>query len=168
MARESKRKVVAGFLMRAPIVVFSVLRVVAISRLNYSDWTFSYVPMEIYAQLELHYSVAGATIPCLHVFLKGWNTRFLGTALEEIDQSAHHEYATAKGRSGGGSYPMNSVQNSRERGKKESGFHSRSLQGKQYGVSESTVQYGKGNDDAASDNSQQAIVIKRTYDVNVL
>jgi len=166
MARESKRKIIIGFLMRAPVVALSIARVVAISHIKYDDYIFSYTVVEIWTQLELHYSVAPATMPCLHVSLKGWNTRFLGTTLEDVDQSAHHETGTTI--SEGGPYPMNTVQGSKERGKQSRGFHSTSLQGKHRGISQTTAHYGQAADeDAVSDSSRKAIVVKRTYDVDI-
>lgn len=168
MTRESKTKVVLSFLLRAPVIAFSIARVIAISRLNYSDYTFSYTIVEIYTQLELHYSVASTTIPCLQIFLRGFNTNFLGTALEDVDPNAHHEYATAK--SGQGSYEMSWVKRSKERDRKQAstGSYIKSLQGNTHGVSQANAQYGKaGKEDAASDNSQQAIVVRREYNVEV-
>ncbi|KAK5175582.1 uncharacterized protein LTR77_000721 [Saxophila tyrrhenica] len=165
MAKESKRRVVMGFFMRMPVVALSVARVVAVSRLDYADFTFSYTVVEIYTQLELHYCVASATTPCLHVFLKGWNTGYLGTALEEVDQQAYEEWADAK--SDGASYHMTPLHTSKEHEKQTSSTQGTSLQGG-HGISQAAAQHSKaGQKDAARDSSQQVIVVRTTVDVDI-
>lgn len=89
--RRSKARVVLAFASRAPAIVFTVLRLVSISRLSGNDFTWTYVTPEVYTQLELHYSLIAATIPCLRIFLKAWNTSFLAMGLEDLDEQAYVE-----------------------------------------------------------------------------
>lgn len=91
MDRRTKSTVVLAFAFRAPTIAFTVLRLVALSTLSGHDFTWAYVVPEIYTQLEMHYSLIAATIPCLRIFLKAWHTRFLNMALEELDEQAYVE-----------------------------------------------------------------------------
>ena len=88
---KAKMRVNMAFAFRAPIIVFTALRIIAISQASASDFTWSYVTPEVYTQLEMHYSLIAATIPCLQIFLKAWNTSFLAMGLEDIDGRAYLE-----------------------------------------------------------------------------
>ena len=89
MDRRSKMRVILAFAVRAPIIIFTILRLVTINNLTGEDFTYAYVTPEVYTQLELHFSLIGATIPCLRIFLKAWNTSFLAMGLEDIDDQAY-------------------------------------------------------------------------------
>lgn len=91
MDRKTKMTVVCAFAVRAPTIAFTVLRLLALSKLDGEDITWKYVTPVIYTQFEIHFSLIAATIPCLRIFLKAWHTRFLNMALEELDEQAYVE-----------------------------------------------------------------------------
>lgn len=91
MSRRTKTTVVAAFASRAPTIAFTVLRLVSLSSLDGDNFTWTYVIPEVYTQLEMHYNLIAATIPCLRIFLRAWHTRFLNMALEELDEQAFVE-----------------------------------------------------------------------------
>lgn len=88
MNRRTKAMVVFAFAFRAPTIAFTALRLVALFRVTGNDFTWEYVTPEVYTQLEMHYSLIAATIPCLRIFLKAWNTSFLAMTLEDMDEQA--------------------------------------------------------------------------------
>lgn len=89
MDRRSKLIVIVAFASRAPCIVFNALRMAALLNLKAEELTWEYVTPEIYTQLEMHYSLISATIPCLRIFLRAWHTRFLDLTLEEVDEQAY-------------------------------------------------------------------------------
>lgn len=89
--RSEKMRVTMAFASRAPVIIFTVLRLIAIPKANMESFTWSYITPEVYTQLEMHYSLVAATIPCLQIFLKVWNTSFLSMGLENIDERAYLE-----------------------------------------------------------------------------
>ena len=80
-----------------------------------SDITWTYVTPIIYTEVELHYSIIAATIPCMHIFLRNFSTGYLGTTAEQVDP-------TGSATQGSSSYQLSKL---RER-QKES--HSKSKQ----------------------------------------
>lgn len=94
MGRSTKIAVVLGFAFRLPVVGFAALRLAALAAMNYNDFTFSYVDAEIHGQLEMSFNVIAATIPCLRIFLKGWNTSFITTTLKEIDPEMYTRHSS--------------------------------------------------------------------------
>lgn len=52
---------------------------------NNDDTSHSIITVEILTQLELHFAVISATVPCLRIFLKALHTGYLGTTLEDVD-----------------------------------------------------------------------------------
>lgn len=50
----------------------------------------------IYTQVEMHYSLIAATVPCMRPFLMAFNSGYLGTSAAQVDPSAS---LNSKGRS---------------------------------------------------------------------
>lgn len=98
MDRRSKLTVIVAFASRAPCIVFDALRIAALVNLNAEDFSWGYITPEIYTQLEMHYSLISATIPCLRIFLRAWHTRFLDLTLEEVDERAYAKRESRPGR----------------------------------------------------------------------
>ena len=94
MGRSTKIAVFLGFALRFPAIIFAAIRVAAIATMDYEDFTFSYIRPEIWGQIEMHYNVVAATIPCLRMFLKGWNTSFISTTLKEMDPEAYTRHSS--------------------------------------------------------------------------
>ncbi|KXT00578.1 hypothetical protein AC579_5065 [Pseudocercospora musae] len=94
MSKSTKVAVMLGFALRFPVIIFSALRLGSLAIMDYSDFTYSYVDAELFAQAEMHYNTIAATIPCLRMFLKGWQTGFLGTALREMDPEEYTRHSS--------------------------------------------------------------------------
>lgn len=86
--RSTRFSVFLGFALRFPVIIFAALRLAAMATIDYQDMTFSIVNTEVYGQVEMHYNLVAATIPCLRIFLQGWNTSFNSTTLKEMDPEA--------------------------------------------------------------------------------
>lgn len=87
--RSTRFSVFLGFALRFPVIIFAALRLAAMATIDNQDITFSCVNTEVYGQVEMHYNLVAATIPCLRIFLKGWNTSFNSTSLKGIDPEAY-------------------------------------------------------------------------------
>ncbi|KAF7187089.1 hypothetical protein HII31_11566, partial [Pseudocercospora fuligena] len=94
MSKGTKVAVMLGFALRFPVIIFSALRLASLATMDYSDFTYSYVDAELFAQAEMHYNTIAATIPCLRIFLKGWQTGFLGTTLEAMDPDEYTRHSS--------------------------------------------------------------------------
>lgn len=80
MTQKSKLKIVSGFATRLPLIATSALRLWSLhSNIHDSPLTLSYTLPEIFTQLDMHYNLISATLPCLRIFLKGFTTGWLGT-----------------------------------------------------------------------------------------
>ncbi|KAK6428184.1 hypothetical protein LTR95_015674 [Oleoguttula sp. CCFEE 5521] len=117
MPLASKLTVVTGFAFRLPVVVFTILRFDAFRDTpgNVADISWTYVLLAIYTELEMHASLMAATIPCMHIFLRSFNTGFLATTALQVDSSG-----TMSATKGESSHAMKTVrsrhmQNSQER-----------------------------------------------------
>ncbi|OQO04045.1 hypothetical protein B0A48_10688 [Cryoendolithus antarcticus] len=127
MPLASKLTVVTGFAFRLPVIVFTILRFDAFRNTlgNVADITWTYVLLAIYTELEMHASLMAATIPCMHIFLRSFNTGFLATTALQVDSNG--TMSATKGKS---SYAMKTVrsrhtQNSQERSWDRAPIHER-------------------------------------------
>lgn len=91
MSRSSKRVIIVAFALRLPTIVLTGLRLDALSNMDGTDFCFNYVMPEVFTQVEMHFNLVAATIPCLRIFLKVWNSHFIDLRLEEVDHKAYHE-----------------------------------------------------------------------------
>lgn len=102
---ESKIVVITGFACRLPACAITILRLIALkSAFSGPDYPFAIVPTQVYTQIEMHFTILAATIPCMRLFLKNFNTGYLGTTLEQVDPSA-----SMNGTKGSNSYAMSTV-----------------------------------------------------------
>ncbi|KAI9701000.1 MAG: hypothetical protein M1836_001668 [Candelina mexicana] len=82
----SKVIVVFAFAFRLPVLVAGIIRLrYLVPTLNSSDYTFDSVYGLVCTQIELHYSLMAATIPCMKPFVKAFNTGYLGTAARQTN-----------------------------------------------------------------------------------
>jgi hypothetical protein len=88
---KSKSLVITAFTLRLFVAVITIVRLVALSRVQHEDISFTYVPPEAMAQLELYCSVVSMTLPCLRLFLAAWNTSFMDLRLEEFDNDVYRQ-----------------------------------------------------------------------------
>lgn len=124
----------------------------------------------------MHLSLIAATIPCMHVFLKNFNTGYLGTTADQVDITA-----TMAATKGSNSYALSTVrsrhtQNSDDPlggGKKSGGYLGKSdiILRPGDGMNTSTVmhkEHGDGNTDAGSMTSDESdrIMVRHTVDVD--
>lgn len=81
-----KMIVMSAFAFRLPIIPLAVGR---ISELNSartsSDYTFDIVSAVLFAQVEMHYSLIAATIPCARPVLKALGTGYMAPCADQVD-----------------------------------------------------------------------------------
>lgn len=132
------------------------------------DASITYVNPEIYGQLEMHINVMAATVPCLRIFLRGWNTGSLGLTLEDLD---YGEFA----RHSGEGNKRNGKETVSSGGARPGGKHwemvwKDSLHEQSAGHTESMISSTRGNNGmaqrSASIDSQYAIFKNVTVDVD--
>lgn len=76
-------------LTRYSIIAVAILRLIYLKHaLSSTDYAFKIVPAEVLTQIEMHYSLIAATIPCMRPFLKAFNTGYLSTSAGQIDHLA--------------------------------------------------------------------------------
>jgi len=78
--------VLSAFAFRIPIIPLTIARIENLNRAgNSTDYTFDVVLAVVFAQVEMHYSLIAATIPCARPFLKALNTGYLATVADQVD-----------------------------------------------------------------------------------
>lgn len=81
-----KAIVLSAFAFRLPIIPLAIARIQNLKGAgNSTDYTFDVVLAVVFAQLEMHYSLIAATIPCARPFLKALNTGYMATAADQVD-----------------------------------------------------------------------------------
>ena len=87
-------------------MVIAILRIVSFYKVCDLSRNVSwlYVVPYIYTEIEMHYSLISATIPSMHIFLKNFNTGYLGTTADQVDPTA-----SMVATKGSNSYAMSSV-----------------------------------------------------------
>ncbi|KAK4543662.1 hypothetical protein LTR36_005307 [Oleoguttula mirabilis] len=104
----SKLTVIVGFAFRLPASVITILRLVYMDNIlvaqHGEETTWTALAPVIYQQIELHFSIIAATVPCMRLFLKNFNTGYLGTTADQVDPTA-----TMAGTKGSNSYAMSTV-----------------------------------------------------------
>jgi hypothetical protein len=88
---KSKSLVITAFTLRLFVAPITIVRLVALSRMQHRDISFTYVLPEAMAQLEMYCSVVSMTLPCLRLFLAAWNTSFMDLRLEEFDNDVYRQ-----------------------------------------------------------------------------
>lgn len=88
---KSKSLVITAFTLRLFVVPITIVRLVALSRVQHQDISFTYALPEAMSQLEMYCSVVSMTLPCLRLFLAAWNTSFMDLRLEEFDNDVYRQ-----------------------------------------------------------------------------
>ncbi|KAK5698452.1 hypothetical protein LTR17_023656 [Elasticomyces elasticus] len=168
MGTNAKTLVITAFSLRLFVLPVTVIRLVSISRVNSAAFTLSYALPEAYTQLEMHCNLIATTLPCLRLFLTAWNTNFMDMRLEEVDPQAYQQHVSSTNKSHAQkSIPMFSMKRSKHsQHAAESSSNSNHDWQNQHGRSIAMVETGHRRDeDAASDNSTRAIVVKQTVTI---
>jgi hypothetical protein len=114
MPLKSKFLVTLAFSCRVAIIPVAILRLLSLHNSSGStDYSFDIVLAIVYAQVEMHFSLIAATVPCLRPFLKAWNTGYLTTQAVQVDRTRlpgeDSSYALqSKGSTQGGTSQRNS------------------------------------------------------------
>ncbi len=81
-----KAMVLSAFAFRIPIIPLTIARIKNLNQAgNSTNYTFDVVLAVVFAQVEMHYSLVAATIPCARPFLKALNTGYLATVADQVD-----------------------------------------------------------------------------------
>ncbi|KAL1588095.1 hypothetical protein WHR41_03418 [Cladosporium halotolerans] len=152
MPTSSKVSVVAGFAMRLPLLAIAAARLLSLSKaFSSDDLTFSLATPAAWAQVEMHYNIIAATIPCLRIFLKDFTTGWLGTRSNRMEECTRSTKSNTYG--------------SRHSAVRKAGDVLQiELQPRGRGQVESKIEHDAMND-AASDDSQQRIFVNRRIDI---
>jgi hypothetical protein len=73
------------------VVSITIVRLVALSRVQHQDISFTYDLPEAMSQLEMYCNAVSMTLPCLRLFLAAWNTSFMDLRLEEFDNDVYRQ-----------------------------------------------------------------------------
>lgn len=82
-------KVIVGcaFGSRSPLIAIIVLRICSLAMIQHStDYTFKVALLATLSQVEMHFSLISATIPCLRPFLKAFNTGSFSTYAAQMEK----------------------------------------------------------------------------------
>ena len=72
MSNGRKLKAISAFVFQIPLCVFAAVRLMYLHRaLRSQDQTWHSVDWQIWTQINLHFSVVAANMPCLNIFLEG-------------------------------------------------------------------------------------------------
>ena len=183
MESKSKSISITAFALRLFVAPVTIVRLVSLSDVRLEDLSFTYTLPETMTQSEMYYNLVAATLPCLRIFLTARNISFMNIRLEEIDNNVHKErksmstsdtqqrqqlidlqdattHSVTRSR---GSAPRSQTGSSRQTNRFRSALWEPSS-----GRSETIVesQAPSSNNDAASENSESAIIVKTTVDVS--
>ena len=107
----------------------------------------------------MHLCLIGATVPCLRIFLKSFNTGYFGTTMEQIDPTGTM-MATK-----GDSYNMSTMR-SGDREKKFAIGNPTQKQASKAGMTTSRVTHESRDDiDSGDDRSDKRIYVRQTVNV---
>lgn len=154
MSRKNKINIVSGFAMRFTTVIFIAVRLTYLRRASsgQDNFTLAYVLPEFLTQLEMHFSLVCATVPCLRIFLRSFNTGFNVMDLDHVDPSASR--AATKG--GGDSINLSTLRSMDTKLRANNG-----------GMTTSKVTHGIREERASmdSDRSDRRIFVSQTVNV---
>ena len=157
MAQNSKITVVSGFAIRILVLIPLVLRLVSLhSNVNSPRITYAFTMPELWTQVDMHLCLIGATVPCLRIFLKSFNTGYYGTTMENIDPTGTM-MATK-----GDSFNMSNMRS----GNREKLGNPTQRQASKAGMTTSRVTHESRDDgDSADDRSDKRIYVRQTVNV---
>jgi hypothetical protein len=119
MPFKNKLAVTVAFSCRLPIIPVAILRFVSLnSNSRSTDYTWDVVLAIALAQVEMHFSLIAATVPCLRPFLKALDTGYLATQAGQVDRSIV-DPATES------SYALRSKSSTNDPGSKRNSFSNR-------------------------------------------
>ena len=154
MQPKDKFRVIAGFAARLIVAVPVIVRLVSLQdNSNARDFTWAFTMPALWAQLEMHLSIIAATIPCLRIFLKSFNTGYFGMALEQLDPTGTvlatkgDSYNLSKLKSGGSDSNPTQAQVSKA------------------GQTTSRITHGREDQDSLSERSDRGIFVRQTVNV---
>ncbi|KAI9803961.1 MAG: hypothetical protein M1833_000242 [Piccolia ochrophora] len=102
-----KAVVVAAFSFRLPVIATTILRIIYLrTGLESDDMTFDLVTGTILSQVDMHYSLMAATIPCMKPFVKAFNT---GYYTHTPDQAGGSQYGYGSAYAKDTNYALQSV-----------------------------------------------------------
>lgn len=160
------------------VAVIAILRIIAYRNTldDVTNISWQHTVLAIYTEIEMHYSLIAATIPCMQVFLRGFNTGYLGTTADQVEITA-----TMAATKGSNSYVMSTVR-SRHTQNSDNATGSQQKSGTyggkdiklrpNDGISTSRIAHkersGDSNTDAGSIESDRSdkIMVRRTVDVD--
>lgn len=149
------------------LVPISILRLASLNKALQSDaFLYEYVAAEIYTQVEMCLNVLFATIPSLQVFLASANTGLLDLGATSTRNGTYsggsgHQYSQQGGSRGG----QRSVHVRRK--EQDEDLEEIELTQHEGGTTFASVTSGrkKGNSSISSDDSEMAIMVKQTVDL---
>lgn len=72
MSAGRKMKAISAFVFQIPLCVFAAIRLMYLHRaMGSQDQTWHSVDWQVWTQINLHFSVVAANMPCLNIFLEG-------------------------------------------------------------------------------------------------
>jgi hypothetical protein len=189
MASKSKSLVITAFTLRLFVMPVTIARLVTLGHVQVDDLSFSYSLPEVMTQLEMYCNLITTTLPCLRLFLTAWNSSFMDIGLAGIDHDAYRERETLPSSQLRYHFEhtltaladvttLSSSASKDATSASRSGVHNSKNQASRSarvawvpthtGKSKAFVETGANDrdSDAASDNSERAIVVKRTVDVS--
>lgn len=183
MDSKPKSIVITAFALRLFVAPVTIVRLVILRDVRPEDLSFTCTLPETMTQLEMYCNLVATTLPCLRIFLTAWNTSFMNIRFEEVDNDAYKErestsipdthqcqqltslqdVTTHSDTRSRGSVPRSQIGNSKQTNRFRSALWEPSS-----GRSETIVesQARDGNNDAASEISESAIIVKTTVDVS--
>lgn len=142
------------------IIAFAIIRLVTLREvLPTKHFNFNYALPEVYTQVEMHFDLVAATIPCLRMFLRGCTTGWLG---EQLHDQADTAMATKSAKTYSGFSPFTT---GRSRQQERA---SQPVELEQWQHKQATATISQGNflgDDTASDSSGRRIMVSSTIEV---
>jgi hypothetical protein len=188
MASKSKSLVITAFTLRLFVMPVTIARLVTLSHVQADNLSFSYSLPEVMTQLEMYCNLITTTLPCLRLFLTAWNSSFMDIGLAGIDHDAYRERETLPSSQLRFHFEhtltalvdvttLSSSASKDATSASRSGVHSKNRASRAARVAWVPTHTGKSkafvetgthdrDSDAASDNSERAIVVKRTVDVS--
>ena len=187
MASKSKSLVITAFTLRLFVTPVTIARLVTLSHVQIDDLSFSYSLPEVMTQLEMYCNLITTTLPCLRLFLTAWNSSFMDIGLAGLTMMlianvshflSHFSLSGSMLTAAADVTTLSSSASKDATSASRSGIHSKNRASRSAraawtaptnsGKSKAFVETGMHDrdSDAASDDSERAIVVKRTVDVS--
>lgn len=98
MRTSRKLQAVAAFAFQLPPCAFAIVRLVYLHRaLDSNDQTWHAVDWQVWTQINMHFSVVAANMPCLKIFLEGFQSvLFRQEMSSQVEQTELRSYQRSK------------------------------------------------------------------------